>query len=49
MSLSITASRVTGSSMYSVQQCLELWQELIPLSSTYAKEELHEEHIINPI
>lgn len=49
MPLSITASRVTGSSMYSVQQCLELWQELIPLSSTYAKEELHEEHIINPI
>lgn len=48
MPLSITASQVIGSSMCSVQQCLELWQELIHLGSTYAKEKLHKEHIIKP-
>lgn len=41
MPLSETTSQDIRSSMCSVQQCLKLWKELIPLSSTYAKEELH--------
>lgn len=48
MPLSITASQVIGSSICSVQQGLKLWQKLIPLSSTYAKGELHKEHVIKP-